>query len=86
MPKATKLKLRSSDLEDDVGPPEASSRPLSEITGRRDEGSGANETVDELDEYQEAARHGAEDIPAAEKRKTLRDLPVFDRADIEPKV
>jgi hypothetical protein len=86
MPKATKLKLRSSDLEDDVGPPEASSRPLSEITGRRDEGSGANETVDGLDEYQEAARHGAEDIPAAEKRKTLRDVPVFDRADIEPKV
>ena len=86
MPKATKSKLRSSDFADDVAPPEASSRPLSEITGRRDEGTGANETVDGLDEYQEATRHGAEDIPASERRKTLKDVPVFDRADIEPKV
>jgi hypothetical protein len=86
MPKAAKPKLRTRDREDDLGPPEASSRPLSEITGRHDEGSGANETVDGLDEYQEAARHGAEDIPAAEKRKTLKDVPVFDRADTEPKI
>ena len=86
MPKAAKPKLRASDLEDETRPPEASSRPLSEITGRHDEGSGANETVDGLDEYQEAARHGAEDIPASERRKTLKDIPVFDRAGTEPKV
>jgi hypothetical protein len=86
MRKATKPKLRASDLEDDVRPLDAPSRPLSEITGRHDEGSGANETVDGLDEYQEAARHGAEDIPASERRKTLKDVPVFDRAGTEPKV
>jgi hypothetical protein len=86
MPKAAKPKLRVSDLEDDVRPPGESSRPLGEITGRHDEGSGANETVDGLDEYQEAARHGAEDIPASERRKTLKDIPVFDRAETEPKV
>jgi hypothetical protein len=33
---------------------------------------------------QEAARHGAEDVP--DKRKTLKDIPVFDRAESEPKV
>ena len=33
MPKAAKPKLRASDLGDDVRVPEASSRPLSEITG-----------------------------------------------------
>jgi len=51
---------------------------------KRDEGSGANETVDGLDELQEAARHGAEDVP--DKRTTLKDIPVFDRAGVEPKV
>lgn len=81
-----KPKLRTEDLEDDVRLPDASSRPRSETTGRHDEGSGANETVDGLDEYQEAARHGAEDIPASERRKTLKDVPVFDRAETEPKV
>ena len=86
MPKAARPKQRASDLEDDVRAPDASSRPLSEITGRHDEGSGANETVDGLDEYQEAARHGAEDIPASEQRKTMKDVPVFDRAGTEPKV
>ena len=51
---------------------------------RHDEGSGANETTDGLDEMQEAARHGAEDVP--DKRKTMKDIPVFDRAGSEPKV
>ena len=51
---------------------------------RHDEGSDANETVDGLDEMQEEARHGAEDVP--DKRKTLKDLPVFDRGESEPKV
>ncbi len=71
---------------DEIERPEVTTRPRSEITGRHDEGSGANETVDGLDEYQEAVRHGAEDIPVSERRKTLKDVPVFDRADIEPKV
>ncbi|MEA2930208.1 MAG: hypothetical protein QOG38_2636 [Hyphomicrobiales bacterium] len=63
---------------------EVASRPRSEVTGRHDEGSGANETIDGLDELQEAVRHGAEDIP--DKRTTLKDIPVFDRASVEPKV
>ena len=84
MPKVTKKSAQESDFED--ARPDIESRPRSEITGRHDEGSGANETVDGLDEYQEAARHGAEDIPASERRKTLKDVPVFDRADSEPKV
>ena len=82
MPKATKQRR---DLEDDARP-HGTARALSEITGRHDEGSGANETVDGLDEYQEATRHGAEDIPASERRKTLKDIPVFDRGETEPKV
>ena len=71
---------------DELERPEIASRPRSEITGRHDEGSGANETIDGLDEYQEAVRHGAEDIPASERRKTIDDIPVFDRAETEPKV
>jgi hypothetical protein len=73
-------------LSEDEVRPGVGSRPRSEITGRHDEGSGANETADGLDEYQEAARHGAEDIPASERRKTMADIPVFDRAETEPKV
>ncbi|HKS63447.1 MAG TPA: hypothetical protein VJT13_17230 [Xanthobacteraceae bacterium] len=84
MPKTGRKNSPESDFED--ARPDAASRPRSEITGRHDEGSGANETVDGLDEYQEAARHGAEDIPASERRKTLKDVPVFDRGDSEPKV
>ena len=70
--------------EDEVRRPEIASRRRSEITGRHDEGSGANETIDGLDDYQEAVRHAAEDIPASEKPRTIADLPVFDRAETNP--
>jgi len=73
--------------EDEVVRPEIASRPKSEITGRHDEGSGANETIDGLDEYQEAIRHAAEDIPASEKPgDDFERLPVFDRAESERKI
>jgi hypothetical protein len=72
--------------EDEIERPEVLSRPRSEITGRHDEGSGANETVDGLDEYQEAARQGAEDIPVSDRDRDFEKLPVFDRAESEPKV
>lgn len=72
--------------ENEVRRPEIMSRPRSEITGRHDEGSGANETIDGLDEIEEAIRHGAEDIPASEKGDDFKRLPVFDRAQSEPKV
>ena len=66
--------------------PEVLSRPCSQVTGRHDEGSGANETIDGLDELQEAVRHGAEDIPSSDKDREFERLPVFDRAESEPKV
>jgi len=72
--------------EDELARPEVLSRPRSEITGRHDEGSGANETVDGLDELQEAVRHGAEDIPASERGDDFEKLPVFDRAESERKI
>lgn len=76
--------LKDIDVAEETQRPEIASRPRSEVTGRHDEGSGANETIDGLDELQEAARHGAEDVP--DKRTTLKDIPVFDRAEVEPKV
>ena len=71
--------------EDEIRHPEVGARPMSTITGRHDEGSGANETIDGLDEIQEAVRHAAEDIPASEKDDDFKRLPVFDRAEAEPK-
>ena len=72
--------------EDELRRPEIMSQPKSAITGRHDEGSGANETIDGLDEIQEAIRHGAEDIPASEEGDDFKRLPVFDRAENEPKI
>lgn len=77
---------RGTLADDEVRRPEIAARPRSEITGRHDEGSGANETIDGLDEVQEALRHSVEDIPASEKPETIEKVPVFDRAAIEPKV
>jgi hypothetical protein len=73
-------------LSEDEVRPGVGSRPRSEITGRHDEGSGANETIDGLDEIQEAMRHGAEDIPLSERDRDFENLPVFDRAESEPKI
>ena len=73
---------RDDLADDEVRRPEIAAHPRSEVTGRHDEGSGANETIDGLN--QEATRHGAEDVP--DKRTTLKDIPVFDRAEVEPKV
>ena len=55
----------------------------SQITGKHDEGTEANETADGLNESDEAIRHGAEDIPIGERRE---DIPVFDRRELPPKV
>jgi hypothetical protein len=77
---------RGTLADDEVRRPEIAARPRSEITGRHDEGSGANETIDGLDEVQEALRHSVEDIPASEKPETIEKVPVFDRAEIEPKI
>ena len=74
-------------VEEEINHPEINSRPKSQITGRHDEGSGANETIDGLDEYGEAIRHAAEDIPASERTgDEFEELPVFDRAESERKI
>ena len=65
-------------------------RPRSEVTGRHDAGSGANETPDGLSSLDEAVRHGAEDIPLGpsieDADEEADDVPVFDRADRLPKI
>ena len=69
-----------SDIARPVG-----TRPRSEVTGRHDAGSGANETVDGLTSSEEATRRGAEDIPIGAPEREIEDLPVFDRGDAIPK-
>ena len=59
--------------------------PRSDITGKHDEGSDANETVDGLDEDAENLRRNTEDVPTGTK-DPFDQLPVFDRAEAERKV
>jgi hypothetical protein len=49
-------------------------------------GSGANETTDGLDASTEALRHVAEDTPSGALPDDLEKVPVFDRADLAPKI
>jgi hypothetical protein len=56
-------------------------RRRSDVTDVQDD----SDTPDGLDPLEEAARHGAEDVPAAEHRRR-DDPPVFDRGDLPPKV
>jgi hypothetical protein len=51
-----------------------------------DTGSQANETVDGLDSITEALRHAAEDTPSAAAPADVEATPVFDRADLAPKI
>jgi hypothetical protein len=64
----------------------STARPRSEVTGRHDAGSGANETADDLTSSEEATRRGAEETPVGASERKLEDLPVFDRADTLPKI
>jgi len=76
----------ASALESVTGTPMPATR-RSEITGRHDSGSGANDTADGLTSSEEAMRRGAEETPiGAKERDTLEDVPVFDRAHQLPKV
>jgi hypothetical protein len=51
-----------------------------------DAGSQANETVDGLDSSTEALRRAAEDTPSGASRDDVEATPVFDRADLAPKI
>jgi hypothetical protein len=64
--------------------------PVTPETGKQvparphDSGSAANETVDGLDATTEALRRAAEDTPAGDGK--VEKTPVFDRADLAPKI
>jgi hypothetical protein len=51
-----------------------------------DSGSAANETEDGLDASTEALRHAAEDRPSGARPDDVEKTPVFDRADLAPKI
>jgi hypothetical protein len=51
-----------------------------------DSGSAANETADGLDAMTEAVRHAAEDTPSGANPDDVEKTPVFDRADLAPKI
>jgi hypothetical protein len=51
-----------------------------------DSGSAANETIDGLDATTEALRHAAEDTPSGAAPDDIEKTPVFDRADLAPRI
>lgn len=55
-------------------------------TRPHDAGSQANETVDGLDASAEALRQAAEDTPSGATPEDIEKVPVFDRADLAPKI
>jgi hypothetical protein len=58
-----------------------------QVTARpHDTGSQANETMDGLDATTEALRHAAEDTPSGAGPGDVERVPVFDRADLAPKI
>jgi hypothetical protein len=74
-------RIAASEIKKPVG-----ARPRSEVTGRHDAGSGANETADGLTSLEEALRQAAEDIPVGSSERADDDEPVFDRANLLPKI
>jgi hypothetical protein len=51
-----------------------------------DSGSQANETVEGLNSTTEALRHAAEDTASGADLDDIEKTPVFDRADLAPKI
>jgi hypothetical protein len=51
-----------------------------------DTGSAANETMDGLDATTEELRHAAEDTPSGTGPGDIEKVPVFDRADLAPRI
>lgn len=62
---------------DDVRRP-LGATPASATTGRHDDGTDANETVDGLNETEELTRRLAEDVPAG-RGEARSDTPVFEK-------
>jgi hypothetical protein len=86
------------DASERIGPiketsmPHINRDPVTTETGEQvparphDSGSAANETVDGLDATTEALRRAAEDTPAGDGQGKIEKTPVFDRADLAPKI
>jgi hypothetical protein len=74
-------RVAGSEIKKPIG-----ARPRSEVTGRHDEGSDANETTDGLNSSEEALRQAAEDTPNGRAPQNENDMPVFDRGDALPKI
>jgi hypothetical protein len=72
--------------------PKSNREPSTAETGKQvparphDTGSQANETMDGLDATTEALRHAAEDTPSGADAEDVETTPVFDRADLAPKI
>jgi hypothetical protein len=72
--------------------PKSSPEPKPSEAGKQvpaqphDSGSAANETVDGLDATAEALRHAAEDTPSGASPDDVEETPVFDRANLAPKI
>jgi hypothetical protein len=72
--------------------PQSKRDPSTSETGEQvpvrphDSGSAANETVDGLDATTEALRHAAEDTPSGASPDDVEKIPVFDRADLAPRI
>ena len=73
--------LAGSEINRPVG-----AQPRSEVTGRHDPGSGANETPDGLTDTEEELRRAVEDTPSGGADGSVDDIPVFERADALPKI
>jgi hypothetical protein len=72
--------LAVSEIKKSIG-----AQPRSEVAGKHDAGSGANETIDGLTDAEKALRSAAEDAPSGQPSDINEDIPVFDRADAPPR-
>lgn len=70
--------MAQSDVDPEAGK-QVPARP-------HDAGSQANETVDGLDAETEVLRRATEDEPAGSEPGKPEKTPVFDRADLPPKI
>ena len=57
-----------------------------QVPARPHDASAANETVDGLDATTESLRRAAEDTPAGDGQGKIEKTPVFDRAELAPKI
>ena len=74
-------------MSDIIPTPETEAETGKQIPPRRhDAGSGANDTADGLDASTEALRHAAENTPSGAIPDEVEAVPVFDRADLPPKI